>query len=185
MTKQKLILASGSPRRKKLLAGMGLEFSIQIPAVDETPFPDEQPDVHARRLAVDKARAVAAGDATVIAADTIVVAGERILGKPADEKEAKEMLRLLSGQAHRVVTGVCVRNVCREEVFSVSTDVLFRTLSAEEIDAYVATGEPMDKAGSYAIQGRAAGMVRAVNGSYSNVVGLPLCELSEVLISFD
>ena len=129
--------------------------------------------------------AVAAdADETVIAADTIVVRAGRILGKPSDAAEARAMLEFLSGHLHEVVTAVCLRRGGREQVFSVATAVSFRTLGAEEMDTYVASGEPMDKAGAYAIQGGAAHMVRAVDGSYTNVVGLPLCELYEALESF-
>ncbi|MCF7849227.1 MAG: Maf family protein [Kiritimatiellales bacterium] len=185
MYKKELILASRSPRRKELLESMGLAFTVRVPAVDETPLPGEGPEAHAERLACAKARATESGERTVIAADTIVVLGTRILGKPESGSQACDMLESLSGQTHRVITGVCIRNNRKEYVFSVSTEVAFRTLERTEIEAYVASGEPMDKAGAYAIQGGAAGMVRAVNGSYTNVVGLPLCELSQALISFD
>jgi len=182
--RKKLILASRSPRRKKLLNSMGLSFSISVSDVDETPLPDELPDAHARRVARNKARAIDPEDHIVIAADTIVVLGTRILGKPENEAQAIEMLKALSDRTHQVITAVCLRSADREQVFSVSTDVTFRPLTEQDIRAYVKTGEPMDKAGAYAIQGRAAAMVRAVNGSYTNVVGLPLCELWEALNSF-
>ncbi len=182
---EKLVLASASPRRRELLASLGLEFEVRVPQIDETPEPGESPRAYCERLAVEKAAAVEAAHGTVVvAADTIVVLGDRILGKPADESEAFEMLSSLSGQTHRVITGACVKKNKNTEVFSVSTDVAFRLLSIKEIETYIATGCPMDKAGAYAIQGGAAHMVRSINGSYTNVVGLPLCELHEVLNSF-
>lgn len=180
---QPLILASASPRRRELLATLGYDFRVAVPDVDETPFADENPRAHAERLATEKAHAIS-GEGIVIAADTIVVHAGRIMGKPADPAAARAMLGELSGATHEVVTAVCVRNAERTVVFSVGTEVVFRTLEDAEIAAYVATGEPMDKAGAYAIQGGAAHMVRAINGSYTNVVGLPLCELHETLLSF-
>lgn len=166
-----------------MLASLGYDFTVAAPAIDETPLPDEKPRAHVERLAAAKARAVAA-DGLVVAADTIVVLGERILGKPTDAAHARDMLRALSGCTHQVVTGVCVKDAGRSVVFSVATEVVFRALEPGEIDGYVATGEPMDKAGAYAIQGGAAHMVRAIHGSYTNVVGLPLCELHEAIESF-
>ena len=177
-----LILASGSPRRRELLAALGHPFAVVVPEVDETPLPGERPRAFAERMAEEKA-AAAEGDGIVVAADTIVVLEDRILGKPVDAADARKMLRALSGGAHKVVTGVCVKNRNHATVFSVGTEVVFRTLEEAEIEAYVATGEPMDKAGAYAVQGGAAHMVRAINGSYTNVVGLPICELHEALIS--
>lgn len=177
-----LILASGSPRRRELLAALGHPFTVVVPEVDETPLPGERPRAFAERMAEEKA-AAAKGDGIVVAADTIVVLEGQILGKPVDAADAREMLRALSGLAHEVVTGVCVKNRNCATVFSVGTEVVFRTLEEAEIEAYVATGEPMDKAGAYAVQGGAAHMVRAINGSYTNVVGLPICELHEALIS--
>jgi len=180
-----LILASASPRRRELLASLGVDFSIQIPDVDETPKPNETPRIFAERLAEEKATAIhAPSDTLLIAADTIVVLGNTILGKPANEAQAFEMLSNLSGNSHEVITGVCLRQDKRSTVFSVVTEVAFRPLDPREIRTYIATGDPMDKAGSYAIQGGAAHMVRAINGSYTNVVGLPLSELHERLVSF-
>jgi septum formation protein len=179
-----LILASASPRRRELLAALGLTFDVLAPEIDETPLPNEPPRVFAERLAVEKADAVKReSEATAIAADTIVVLNNRILGKPTDTKEAFEMLRALSGNTHQVVTAVCVSAPGGRHVFSVATDVTFRVLADAEIEAYIETGCPMDKAGAYAIQGGAAHMVKSINGSYSNVVGLPLCELHETLLS--
>ena len=182
-TKQPLILASASPRRRELLATLGLDFSIVVPEIDETPKPGEKPRAYVERLAAEKAGAADA-PGIIIAADTIVVQGETILGKPTDERHACEMLRSLSGTVHEVVTGVCVKSAEHTVVFSVGTQVAFRAMEEAEIEAYVATGEPMDKAGAYAIQGGAAHMVQRIEGSYTNVVGLPLCELHETLISF-
>ncbi len=182
-TCQPLILASASPRRRELLAILGFDFSVVIPEIDETVFAGEQPRTFAERLASEKAHAVDT-DGVVIAADTIVVKNETILGKPADGEDARRMLQSLSGSSHKVITGVCIRDSARTVVFSVSTRVAFRPLSNEEIYAYIETGEPMDKAGAYAIQAGAAHMVRSIEGSYTNVVGLPLCELHESLISF-
>ncbi|MDF7799950.1 Maf family protein [Pontiellaceae bacterium B1224] len=181
----KLILASASPRRRELLASLGLDFEIRIPDINEQPLNGEEPRTFAERLAREKAAAVdAPADSTCIAADTIVVQSSRILGKPTDEAQAFEMLSKLSGRMHEVITGVCVSNKQRTEVISVTTQVFFRSLEKEEIECYIATGCPMDKAGAYAIQGGAAQMVREIRGSYTNVVGLPLCELHELLISF-
>ncbi len=180
---QPLTLASASPRRRKLLASLGLDFNILVPEIDETPLPNEKPRPFAERLAEEKANAVDV-EGVVIAADTIVVQQETIFGKPADAAHAREMLRALSGAAHEVVTGVCMKNATRTIVFSITTQVIFRTLTDAEIEDYIATGEPMDKAGAYAIQGGAAHMVQSINGSYTNVVGLPMCELYKALVSF-
>ena len=186
-TTARIILASESPRRKELLAQMGLLFDVVPPGIDEMPWPNEAPASYALRNASDKARAVArrvGAGAIVVAADTIVVADEHILEKPGDAAHAKAMLRMLSGRWHDVITGVCVIAGARESGRAVRTGVKFRTLDKADIDAYVATGEPMDKAGSYAIQGGAAGFVEKVEGSYSNVVGLPVEEL-RALLSLD
>jgi septum formation protein len=180
-----VVLASASPRRRELLASLGLEFTVLVPAIEETAKPNESPRAFAERLAEEKAAAVSADPGTtIIAADTIVVLDGNILGKPSDEAHATEMLSNLSGKPHEVITGVCIRNEAASRVFSVSTAVVFRTLTQAEIADYVSSGCPMDKAGAYAIQGGAAHMVRAINGSYTNVVGLPLCELHKALVSF-
>ncbi len=190
-----LILASASPRRRELLAALGIPFRVVVPDIDETPAPRETPEAYARRAAAEKAaaaaarlpaRAVGAPPRIVIGCDTDVALGRRIFGKPRDTAEARRMLRALSGRRHRVISGLCVlrerRNgAWREKTIAVATEVEFRRLSAAEIEAYVATGDPMDKAGAYAIQGGAAGMVRGIRGSYTNVVGLPLAELAELL----
>jgi len=178
-----LVLASASPRRRELLAALKLDFNVIVPGIDETPHPSEKPRAFAERLAGEKANAVEA-DGIIIAADTIVVLGEMILGKPTDERHAAEMLRSLSGAVHEVITGVCVKSPDRIVIFSVVTQVTFRVVEEAEIAAYVASRDLLDKAGAYAIQGGAAHMVRRIEGSYTNVVGLPLCELHEALISF-
>ncbi|MFH0908019.1 MAG: Maf family protein [bacterium] len=176
-TTRKIILASESPRRKELLARIGVSFDVVPAGIDEKPWPNEAPASYALRNASDKARAVVRrvdGGCMVIAADTIVVADGKILEKPGDAAHATEMLRMLSGRWHEVITGVCVLEDGRESGRVVRTGVKFRVLSDVDIDAYVATGEPMDKAGSYAIQGGASGFVEQIEGSHSNVVGLPV-----------
>lgn len=180
-TNNNLILASGSPRRAELLRQAGLDFEIVVPQIDEAPLPGEAPDEFVCRTAREKAESLPANHAVILAADTAVVDGARILGKPLDAADAVAMLRSLSGRTHEVMTGVCIRFPDRTVCFHMETSVTFRTLSEKEIADYVATGEPMDKAGAYAIQGGAAKMVRRVDGSYSNVVGLPLCEVIEEL----
>jgi len=180
-TTLKLILASGSPRRAELLQSAGLDFEIIVPKIDEAPLPGEAPDAFVCRTAREKAESIPSANAVILAADTAVVDGERILGKPTDAEDAAAMLRSLSDRTHNVMTGVCLRFPERTACFHIETHVTFRALSEKEIVDYVATEEPMDKAGAYAIQGGAAKMVRKVEGSYSNVVGLPLCEVIEGL----
>ncbi len=183
--KPRLVLASASPRRLALLRQIGIVPDEIVPAeVDERPQRRELPRELAGRLAAAKARAVAERlpDSFVLGADTVVARGRRVLPKTADAAEARVCLGLLSGCRHRVHGGVAViapggRSVARLVV----TAVTFKRLSAEEIDRYIAAGEWRDKAGAYAIQGLAAAFVRAINGSYSNVVGLPLCETAAVL----
>lgn len=185
-TNQKLILASTSPRRSELLQSAGLAFAVVRPDADEKLRTGETPVEYAVRTAREKAESLpVSSGAIILGADTVVAAEGRILGKPADADDAKAMLRLLSGKLHEVITGVCLRSAGKTVCFHVTTAVLFRELSEEEIAAYVATGDPLDKAGAYAIQNGAAGMVRRIDGSYSNVVGLPLCEVIEALSSFD
>ena len=184
-TKQKLILASTSPRRAELLKIANLAFTVLRPDADEKLHAHETPVEYAVRTAREKAESLQAAPGTVIlGADTVVAAEGRILGKPVDAADAKAMLRLLSGKMHEVITGVCLRSPEKTVCFHTATAVLFRELSEEEIAAYVATGDPLDKAGAYAIQNGAAGMVRRIDGSYSNVVGLPLCEVIEALEKF-
>jgi septum formation protein len=185
-TVPRLVLASASPRRRDLLAQIGLAPDAVAPAdIDETPLRGELPRPHALRLARAKAAAAAAaaGDpaAFVLAADTVVAAGRRILGKPADAAEAARFLALLSGRRHRVVTAVALHHAGRITERAVETAVKFKRLSEAEIAAYLASGEWRDKAGGYAIQGRAAAFVPWIGGSYSNVVGLPLTETLALL----
>lgn len=184
-TNQKLILASSSPRRAELLQSAGLPFSISAPNADEKPHAGETPVEYAVRTAREKAQSITPdAGMIVLGADTVVAIEEHILGKPVDAKDACSMLRRLSGKLHAVVTGVCLHSTEKTVCFHVATAVLFRDLSEEEIAAYVATGDPLDKAGAYAIQNGAAGFVRRIDGSYSNVVGLPLCETIEAIRSF-
>ncbi len=178
----RLILASASPRRRDLLASIGVVPDAVRPAdIDETPRKAELPRPYALRLAREKAAAAAEPGALVLAADTVVAAGRRILGKPADEAEAHAFLSLLSGRRHRVATGVALRFGDREWTRLVETQVKVKRLSDAEISAYLRSGEWCGKAGGYAIQGIAAGFVPSINGSYTNVVGLPLAETANLL----
>ncbi len=180
---QPLILASASPRRRELLAQIGLEFTVVTADIDETPLPGEVHTVYTLRLAEAKARAVLElhVDATVIGADTTVAVDGELLGKPRDAADAVRMLRLLSGRAHQVTTAIAVLSSDQTLTAAETTDVFFSTMREDEIAAYVATGEPMDKAGAYAIQGRAAQWIPRIEGDYSNVVGLPLARLAGLL----
>ena len=182
----RLILASASPRRSELLACAGFDFEARVSSVEEIPWPGELPESFARRAARDKALAVAASElpeSLVLGADTIVVAGDEILGKPADPTDAARMLRRLSGITHRVITGVCVVRPPQqvEALTHETTTVTFRSLDEAEIAANVASGEPMDKAGAYGIQGRASKFVTQVEGCYFNVVGLPVAAVYNLL----
>jgi septum formation protein len=178
-----LILASASPRRRELLDLLGLCFRQVPSSIDETLLDGEAPEAHVQRLARAKAYDVTrqVPGFWVIGADTIVVLRDRILGKPRDRDDARAMVSLLAGQTHRVYTGYALahsRFPEKERVRCVCSEVTMRHLSAEEIDGYVNSGEPMDKAGAYAIQGIGAAIVSSVAGSYTNVVGLPLCEVA-------
>ena len=176
----KLILASQSPRRRELLGLFGIPFDIQVADIDEAMSGDPYTEV--ARVSRAKAKAIDANaEDVVIAADTIVVCNGKVLGKPHSEEEAKEMLRLLSGRDHQVMTGMTVLRGEKEVVVTEVTDLHFRQLSEKEIERYVASGEPMDKAGSYGIQGGAALFCRRMEGDYYNVVGLPVCRLGEIL----
>ncbi len=181
-----LILASQSPRRRYLLEQAGLTFTVVPSSVDESGFAMTAPDDYVRQLAAAKANDVAAvhPDAWVIGADTIVLIDGTVLGKPDGRAEARAMLQRLSGRTHQVYTGYSIR--CREKdrtfTDAVVTDVTFKRLCPEEIQWYIHTDEPFDKAGAYAIQGLGTFLVRRINGSYTNVVGLPVCEVIEVLI---
>ncbi len=177
-----LILASQSPRRKELLGLYGLPFSVRVADIDETMDPAASPAREVARVSRCKALAVQRQpEDVVVAADTIVVCQGKILGKPRDPQEAKQMLRLLSGRDHQVMTGVTVLRGDECRTFTEITDLHFRELSDREIDRYVATGEPMDKAGSYGIQGGAALFCERMTGDYYNVMGLPVCRLGQVL----
>lgn len=179
-----LVLASTSPRRLELLTRIGVTPArIAAPEIDETPLKGELPRAYVARLAEGKALAVArAADEVVLAGDTTVAVGRRILEKPADEADLRRMLGLLSGRRHHVWSGVCVVGPDgKPRVRTVDTIVAFKALSAAEIDWYVASGEGMGKAGGYAIQGRAESFVRFLSGSHSNVVGLPLFEARSLL----
>ena len=182
-----LVLASSSPRRRELLTQAGFSFSVRPAHINEDPLPDEDPIAYVTRLAREKAEAVfrelADPTAIVLGADTTVTIDKTILAKPADDRDAARMLRLLSGRSHRVITGVAVVTANSVEVAAEVTAVRFLTLSEDEIAAYVATGEPMDKAGAYAIQGRAARWIPRIEGCYFNVVGLPIALVSCLLES--
>lgn len=182
-----LYLASGSPRRRELLTQLGLQFERLITHVEEQRQPEESADAYVRRLASDKARAgvaVAPQDLPVLGADTIVVLNGEVLEKPQDAAHAAAMLSKLSGQTHQVMTAVALADTQRELDCLVTTDVTFRKMTAEEISHYIASGEPMDKAGAYGIQGLGGNFVRKINGSYHAVVGLPLVETGELLSHF-
>ena len=177
-----LILASASPRRKELLEKFHLPFVIRVADIDETMDPAQLPADEVGRVSRLKALAVPHGpEDIVIAADTIVVCENKVLGKPRDEADARETLRLLSGRDHQVMTGCTVLRGEKITTFTEITDLHFRPLRQSEIEAYVASGEPMDKAGSYGIQGGAALFCEKLSGDYYNVMGLPVCRLGEVL----
>lgn len=181
-----LYLASTSPRRRELLAQLGLDFHVLKVDIDETPRPGEPPAGYVQRLAREKAAAglAQAREGVVVAADTSVVLDGAILGKPASLDEAMAMWSRLSGRAHRVLTGVAVAAAGRMEAQVVATEVRFRPIGEAEMRAYWASGEPCDKAGGYGIQGLGAVFVTGIDGSYSNVVGLPLAETAALLAGF-
>jgi len=182
---ERLVLASGSPRRRDFLAELGLTFEVRVTDIDESPQSGEQPVDFVARLAQEKARAVAEPGAWVLAADTAVVLDGEILGKPSDEAAACVMLMRLSGRWHEVWTGFCLHRPETAElcVRAVCTKVRFITLTPELCRAYVRTGEPLDKAGAYGIQGKGCFLVSEIRGSYTNVVGLPMAEILNVLWS--
>ncbi len=185
-TNVRLILASASPRRKEMLAKLGLDFEVQAAEVDEIPLYGESPEEFVQRAAAEKASEISGSqpDAWVLGADTIVVHEGAILGKPMDAGDALKLLMRLSGQMHKVLTGFCLKR--QQENISVSrviaTDVYFSAFTEATAAAYVATGEPLDKAGAYGIQGCGGVLVKKINGSYSNVVGLPLAETIEEML---
>ena len=177
-----LILASASPRRKELLGLFHIPFTIRVADIDETMDHTQSPFDEVARVSRLKALAIPReADDVVIAADTIVVCEGKVLGKPRDAAEAVEMLQLLSGRDHQVMTGCTVLRGQRAETFTEVTDLHFRSLSQKEIENYVASGEPMDKAGSYGIQGCAALFCERMVGDYYNVMGLPVCRLGQTL----
>ncbi|MEN4643607.1 Maf family protein [Pantoea agglomerans] len=183
-----LYLASGSPRRRELLTQLGLTFERIVTDVEEQRQPNEAAEIYVRRLANDKAQAgvkLAAQDLPVLGADTIVVLNGEVLEKPRDAADACAMLCKLSGHTHQVMTAVALADSQQALDCVVITDVTFRTLTATDIDDYIATGEPMDKAGAYGIQGRGGNFVRKINGSYHAVVGLPLVETGELISHFE
>jgi septum formation protein len=170
-----VVLASKSPRRREILSFAGIPFVVRAADVPEILGEAESATDYVKRLAVDKARAIEAGaDEVILSADTTVVVDRAILEKPIDRADARRMIESLSGRTHRVLTGICLRNHAREVVDIASTEVRFAELTALEIDRYVATGESMDKAGGYAIQGQAAKFVESIDGCYFNVMGLPI-----------
>jgi septum formation protein len=181
----RLILASASPRRAELLASAGFDFEISPADVDESPRPGEEPGPYALRIASDKASQATPdrrnSGTVVLGADTVVVAGNRILGKPADDFEAAAMLKQLSGAVHVVLTAVVIRTESRQVSDIVSTRVHLLPLTGDEISWYISTREPEGKAGAYAIQGRAARFIDWIEGSWSNVVGLPLATVYRLL----
>lgn len=179
----RLMLASGSPRRRELLTTTGLSFEVARPDIDETPHPDEPADQYVARLSREKSLAIQVSDALIITADTTVADGMDILGKPANAAEATAMLRQLRGREHTVHTGITVRDAASGESQTsvTSTAILMRDYSDDEIAAYVAAGEPFDKAGSYGIQHRGFHPVAHLEGCYANVMGLPMCTLCAML----
>ncbi|MGB9406608.1 MAG: Maf family protein [Terracidiphilus sp.] len=192
-----LVLASASPRRRELLAQAGYSFEVHPAHIPEDPLPNEDPIAYVTRLAREKAQAVfreitkesaseqraSAPPQVVLAADTIVTLDNQILGKPSDAADAARMLRLLSGRTHQVITGIALVTTTSSQVAAETTAVSFLELSEQDIAAYIATGEPLDKAGAYAIQGRAARWIPRIEGDYFNVVGLPIALVSALLKS--
>jgi septum formation protein len=180
-----LVLASQSPRRSEILRQAGIPFIVRVAAVNETPLEGEKPEDYVVRLAELKALAVPAGpDETVLGADTTVVVDGEMLGKPADAADARRMLERLSGRQHQVITGICLKRGLEVVRDCAVTKVWFALMSARETEEYVSSGEPMDKAGAYAIQGLAAKFVERIDGCYFNVVGLPVALVSAHLGRF-
>jgi MAF protein len=195
---KRLILASTSPRRRELLSGLGVEFQVMPPSASEDPIPNETPQELVKRLALDKAMSIAsnihsghtpssspdlAGGAFVIGGDSTVVLGDRVMGKPADSGEARRMLEALRGREHQVMTGVAVvdTNDLRAHASTRISTVIMREYSDEEIEAYVASGEPLDKAGGYAVQDKVFRPAARLEGCYTGTMGLPLCTLMDLL----
>ncbi len=181
----KLVLGSQSPRRAELLRAAGFEFTIRVTDIDETPLPGESPRDYVIRVARDKARAVHLNpDEVTLTADTTVVLGGEIMAKPLDTSDATRMLRALSGQRHEVLTGICVRCGDRIETALATTAVWFSQMTDAEIADYVNSGEPMDKAGAYGIQGLASKFIERIDGSYTNVVGLPIHLVYRMILNY-
>jgi len=187
-----LLLASGSPRRQEMLTQMGVEFSVHVTDTDESRKAGEAPEDFVTRLAREKAKAATQGlepqpddSVAILAADTIVVQGDFVYGKPKDFEHAQQVWHSLSANKHKVMTAVCLLHRGRTNVRLGVTEVEFGRITAEQMLRYWQTGEPLDKAGAYAIQGYASAWVKLINGSYSNVVGLPLSEVNELLATID
>jgi len=181
-----LVLASQSPRRQEILAAAGFEFIVRPPRIPEQRLPKEAPVAYVTRLAQAKAAAVdCASDELILAADTVVVAGGQVLEKPCDAADAARMLQLLAGRDHQVITGICLRNNSRRVVDYSATTVSFSPMSDREIMSYVSSGEPLDKAGAYAIQGLASKFIQRIEGCYFNVVGLPISLFYKHLLEFN
>ena len=182
-----IVLASESTRRVDILRTLGISFSIIPPDIDETKHKDETPQEFVNRIAYEKANKVGKHfpDKWVIAADTIVLLKGKVLGKPKNERDAFNMLKTLRSKWHKVITGYCVLNLLKNIVYRdiVETRVFVRDMTDDEINRYIKTSEPMGKAGSYAVQGKGGYMVKEIKGSYTNVVGLPICEVAEALLS--
>lgn len=184
MVRAPVVLASASPRRAALLEQIGIPFEVIVASVDETELPGESPSAYVERLARAKASAVASPHRITLAADTIVVVDDVIIGKPRDQRSGIAMLMRLQGRSHWVLTGVCVSDGSTTRALCVSTRVEFKQFDREEAIAYVATGEGEDKAGGYGIQGIGGIFAKTIEGSYSAVVGLPLTETEELLREF-
>lgn len=185
----KIVLASNSPRRKELLAGLDIPFEVRVLNNIDESYPEALPTKeiagYISKKKADAYRQTMADDELIITADTIVVLGQEVMGKPKDDEEARRMLRELSGKTHQVITGVCLTTKDKQSNFSVETDVTFKTLSEEEIDYYVAHYRPLDKAGAYGIQEWIGHIgVTGLNGSYFNVMGLPVQRIYEALKAF-
>lgn len=184
-----LVLASGSPRRREMLENMGVIFSVHVTDTDESRKDGEAPEDFVTRLARDKAKVahtdLAKDGVAILAADTIVVQGDVVYGKPKDFEHAQQIWHGLSGNKHQVMTAVCLSHDNRASVRLGITEVEFGRITLEQMERYWLTGEPLDKAGAYAIQGFASAWVKAIHGSYSNVVGLPLREVNELLVTID
>jgi septum formation protein len=184
-----LVLASGSPRRREMLEKMGVSFSVYVTTTDESRKEGEAPEDLVTRLARDKAKVaytdLAKDNVAILAADTIVVQGDFVYGKPTNFEHAQQIWHSLSANKHQVMTAVCLFHDGRTSVKLGITEVEFGRVTAEQMERYWLTGEPLDKAGAYAIQGYASAWVKSIHGSYSNVVGLPLREVNELLVTID